>query len=108
MGERSGELSQQGFTGSNGASFFDSSWIGVVEGSTHTGWRVLGWTGEPPKNKPTSEVHFHGFAQFNSEHPGSTMFAFCDGSTRSIGDQIDHEVFMALGTTDGGEVVGGY
>ena len=69
-------------------------------------WRVVGWTGEPPKNSPTSAVHFHGFAQFNSNHPGVTTFAFCDGSTRGIADEIEYAVFRALGTKNGGEVNG--
>lgn len=108
VGERSGELNLTGFTGSSGEEFFNSSWIGIVEGSLHTGWRVVGWTGEPPNNLPTSEVHFHGYAQFNSNHPGTTNFSFCDGSTHGISDGVDFEVFRALGSTNGGEVVGEY
>ena len=80
LGERSGELSQVGFTGSDGVNFFDSSWIGFVEGFKSTGWPVLGWAGEPPKNRPTNEAHFHGFSQLNSEHSSSTMFAMGVGS----------------------------
>lgn len=108
VGERSGELNLTGFRGSGGESFFNSSWIGVVTDSSHAGWRVVGWTGEPPKNLPTSEVHFHGYAQFNSNHPGITNFSFCDGSTHGISDGIDPAVFKALGSTNGGEVVGDY
>ena len=95
---------------SNGADFFGSSWIGVVAGSLYTGWRVVGWSGEPPNHRATdaSDVHFHGFAQFSSSHFGLTQFGFCDGSTHSISDEIDYEIFLALGTTGGGEVVGEY
>jgi hypothetical protein len=95
VGERSGDL-------------FDSSWLGVVDGSKYTGWRVVGWTGEPPKNKGFSSVHFHGFAQFNSMHPGITNFSFVDGATRTITDAIDPVVFRALGTIRGGEIVNDY
>lgn len=106
-GERSGEL-------------FDSSWPGLLDGSTFTGWRVVGWTGEPPNNpmktEPTIvvdddgnetelEIHFHGFAQFNSAHYGVTSFTMVDGSTHLIQDEIDPRVFEALGTIRGRETV---
>lgn len=94
-GERSGDI-------------FDSAWLGVATNAQFSGWRVVGWTGEPPKNKLNSSVHFHGFAQFNSMHPGVTMFSFCDGSTKGITDTIDYEVFTALGTIRGGEVYQDY
>lgn len=84
---------------------FDSTWYGVGTNAQYSGWRVVGWTGEPPKNRVDSQAaHFHGFAQFNSMHPGVTMFSFCDGSTTGITDGIDYRVFTALGTIRGGEV----
>ena len=105
VGERSrGELKSE--TGVGGS--FDSSWTGIVSGSPHTGWRVVGWTGEPPNHDPglASEVHFHGFAQFNSDHMGGvTVFVFADGSVHRISEDVDPEVFKALGSIRGGEVV---
>lgn len=107
LGERSGEL-------------FDSSWPGILDGSSFTGWRVVGWTGEPPNNpmrtEPTIifdddgnevelEIHFHGFAQFNSAHSGLSAFATVDGSTHLISDDIDPRVFEGLGTIRGREVI---
>ena len=105
LGERSkGHLnSARGVSGE-----FDSTWVGVVTGSPFTGWRVLGWTGEPPNNDPgqNSEVHFHGFAQFNSAHVGGiTICGFADGSIHSIRDEISPRVFEALGSTRGGEII---
>ena len=104
VGERSGEL-------------FDSQWPGILEGSSHTGWRVVGWTGEPPNNPQRTEplvivdddgveeeleIHFHGFAQFNSMHMGEvTNFCFVDGSVRPISDGIHPRVFKAMGTIHG-------
>ena len=105
VGERSGELNTTGSTGDLGMRFFDSSWLGVVVGSDFAGWRVVGWTGEPPNNSPTSEVHFHSYAQFNSDHPGLAIFSLCDGSTHNINDRIDPDVFRALGSTSGGETI---
>ncbi len=105
--------------GERSSDLFDSVWPGVVTGSEHTGWRVVGWTGEPPNNpmRPDPvvvldeegeatelEIHFHGYAQFNSMHPGGLcMFGFVDGSSRSIDDQIDPLVFRAMGTIRGRE-----
>ena len=110
IGERSSEL-------------FDSSWPGVLDGSTYTGWRVVGWTGEPPNNPMGTEpviiveddgstteleIHFHGFAQYNSMHPGITSFMLADGATRFISDDVDPRTFEALGTIRGREVIKEY
>lgn len=111
VGERSGDV-------------FDSQWPGVLDGSSHTGWRVVGWSGEPPNNSPritpivvvdddgneeTLEIHFHGFAQFNSMHAGGvSMFAFVDGSVRPISNSISPITFKALGTIRGREVINDY
>lgn len=92
--------------GERSSDTFDSAWPGIVTGSTFTGWRVVGWTGEPPNNPPTSRFHFHGFAQFNSMHPGGmTNFAFADGSVHIIDKNVTKELFWALGTIRGGELV---
>ena len=92
--------------GERSSDLFDSTWVGVSKGSMHAGWRVVGWTGEPPNNGPTSQVHFHGYAQFNSMHRGGlTNFGFCDGSVRTITDAIDPATFLALGTIQGGEII---
>lgn len=91
VGERSGKI-------------FDSTWVGVVHGASYPVWRILGWTGEPPNNRPTSPVHFHGFAQFNSAHSMLTHFALLDGSVQTYPDSIDAEVFKSMGTVRGTEI----
>ena len=92
--------------GERSAPLFDSSWAGVVTGSEFAGWRVVGWTGEPPNNQGSSEAHFHGFAQFNSMHAGGvTNFAFADGSVHSVDQNVTRELFYALGTIRGGEII---
>lgn len=100
LGERSGNSR---FTTPTDGDFFGSSWLGVVEESTYAGWRVVAWTTWPPK---------HGggpaFPLFNSNHPGLTVFGFCDGSVHNIRDDIDWTTFRSLGTINGGEVVGDY
>ena len=103
--------------GERSAELFDSQWPGILEGSSHTGWRIVGWTGEPPNNPQRTEpiiitnddgseeelvIHFHGFAQFNSMHMGAvTNFCFVDGSVRPIRDDIHPYVFKAMGTING-------
>lgn len=105
--------------GERSSDLFDSQWPGILEGSSHTGWRIVGWTGEPPNNPQRTEplvvldddgnevileIHFHGFAQFNSMHPGGlSMFTFADGSTKAISDEVDPLLFRAIGTIQGGE-----
>ena len=112
-------LSNTILMGERSANVFDSQWPGIIDGSEHTGWRVVGWTGEPPNNPPRRdpvvivnddgseeilEIHFHGFAQFNSMHGGGlTTFAFVDGSVRFISDDIDPRVFKAMGTIKNGD-----
>ncbi len=92
--------------GERSSDTFNSAWPGIVTGSEYTGWRVVGWTGEPPNNPPVSRFHFHGFAQFNSMHAGGiTNFAFADGSVHTIDKEVDQELFWALGTIRGGEIV---
>lgn len=100
LGERSGKIAKGAYYVDPDLGFFDSSWIGVLPGTEFAAWRVVAWTGEGPKNE------VHTYAQFNSDHPGLTMFGFCDGSTHSIADSIDWDVFRSLGTISGGEVVG--
>jgi len=93
--------------GERSSDTFDSTWAGVVTGTEFTGWRVIGWTGEPPNNKRNSdEAHFHGFAQFNSMHfGGATNFAFADGSVHAIDENVTPDLFYALGTIRGGEII---
>lgn len=42
---------------------------------------------------------------FYSYHPGSSNFAFCDGATRVIPDDVDQAVFQKLGSRADGESV---
>ena len=93
--------------GERSSDTFDSAWAGVVTGSKYTGWRVVGWTGEPPNNKPNNDAaHFHGFAQFNSMHNGgATNFGFADGSVHVVDENVKAELFYALGTIRGGEII---
>ena len=43
-----------------------------------------------------------------SLHAGGVNVALCDGSVRFVTNSIDWLVWQALGTSQGGEVVGNY
>jgi prepilin-type N-terminal cleavage/methylation domain-containing protein/prepilin-type processing-associated H-X9-DG protein len=45
---------------------------------------------------------------FRSDHPGGGNFLYCDGSVRFVRQTIDPVTYTALGTRDGGEVIGDY
>ena len=43
---------------------------------------------------------------FRSRHPGGAHFVMVDGSVHYINEGVDHQVYRALGTKDGGEAHG--
>jgi prepilin-type processing-associated H-X9-DG protein len=60
--------------------------------------------GAPPGE---TGVYFTSRAHgFGSDHPGGANFGMCDGSVRFVRDGVNPVVYSALGTIDGGEVVG--
>jgi prepilin-type N-terminal cleavage/methylation domain-containing protein/prepilin-type processing-associated H-X9-DG protein len=42
---------------------------------------------------------------FRSEHPGGAQFCYVDGSVRFLGENIELQVYRALSTIEGGEVI---
>jgi prepilin-type N-terminal cleavage/methylation domain-containing protein/prepilin-type processing-associated H-X9-DG protein len=49
-----------------------------------------------------------GLFGFRSVHEGGCHFALCDGSVRFISDSISFDIYQALGSRAGGEVIGEY
>ncbi|RMG00852.1 MAG: DUF1559 domain-containing protein, partial [Planctomycetota bacterium] len=41
----------------------------------------------------------------SSRHPGGAMFLMCDASVRFLPETIDWDVYLALGTRAGSEVI---
>ncbi len=58
----------------------------------------------PPETTCSGSVE--GSFQFSSLHPGGCHFTLGDGSARFVGETIDVDLFRALTTRRGGEVVG--
>ena len=56
--------------------------------------------------QPTTEGNWSGVWQqlARSYHPGGVNLAMADGATKFITDEIDRDVWHALGTPDGGEL----
>ena len=64
---------------------------------------------KPENNEPCTELQNDqsGFASFaRSRHPGGVHSCMADGSVRFFSDDINGELWAALGTRDGGEVTG--
>src|SRR5262249_28346921 len=45
---------------------------------------------------------------FRSTHTGGAQFLLCDGTVRFIGQNIDMPTYKALGSRNGGEIIGDY
>jgi prepilin-type N-terminal cleavage/methylation domain-containing protein/prepilin-type processing-associated H-X9-DG protein len=73
-------------------------------------WYDRSWCDSDPPNPPWGLYSGDPKRTFaaRSRHVGGVQVSFCDGSARFIADAIDPGVWRALGTANGGEVVGGY
>jgi len=77
-----------------------TTWAGMVAGGQETGQRVLGCMDHTPNHPATH------FDDFSSHHVGGTQFVMADGHVRFVSENIDARLYQALGTRQGGEVVG--
>ena len=64
--------------------------------------RILGITDHPPN---AAGGHLD---DFSSEHPAGTNFVMGDGSVRLVTETINLNVYRALATRSGGEVLGDF
>lgn len=60
-----------------------------------------------PLTDPTNWIN-NGCFGFRSPHTGMVNFAFCDGSVRTLSENIDHRTYMALGSRGKGDLPGEY
>jgi len=75
------------------------TWVGVIDGVDEPFARVVGATDNAP-NGPGN-----GLQDFRSYHPGGVNVGLADGSVQFVTDTVSDDVFQALGTRSGGEVV---
>ncbi|MBN9118750.1 MAG: DUF1559 domain-containing protein [Planctomycetes bacterium] len=69
----------------------------TVNGSLLTG---------PDDNSPGAWWRVTGMSAFRSLHTGGCNFVFCDGSVRFVRESITMTTYKALGSRNGGEVIG--
>jgi prepilin-type N-terminal cleavage/methylation domain-containing protein/prepilin-type processing-associated H-X9-DG protein len=65
----------------------------------------MNFTAPPPT---PADYTRDGRYSFRSVHPGGCNFLFCDGAVRFVRDSIAMPTYMALGSRNGGEVIGNY
>lgn len=76
-----------------------SIWHGYIAGAAEPAARILGVADHPP-NHPGGH-----FEDFRSYHPGGVNFLRADGSVRMYSQTMDQQVYMAMATKAGSEVV---
>ncbi|MCA9249223.1 MAG: DUF1559 domain-containing protein, partial [Planctomycetales bacterium] len=69
-------------------------------------WSNFSWCNPDPPNPPCAPRTGPYVFGARSRHPGGVVVAFCDGSVTFVADSIDTNIWQALSTTAGGEIVG--
>jgi prepilin-type N-terminal cleavage/methylation domain-containing protein/prepilin-type processing-associated H-X9-DG protein len=77
-----------------------STWSGMVPEGEEAFQRILGSLDHVP-NHPSSHLD-----DFSSYHVGGSQFLLADGHVRFVSENIDSQLYRALGTIQGGETVG--
>jgi prepilin-type N-terminal cleavage/methylation domain-containing protein/prepilin-type processing-associated H-X9-DG protein len=67
-------------------------------------WPINFATHTRATNEPALRIRLND-RSFGSYHPGGAHFAFADGSGRLLNDELDEQVYLALASRNGGEVV---
>ena len=76
-----------------------STWVGRVAEGEEAFQRVLGSFDHTPNHQ---SAHFD---DFSSQHEGGAQFVLADGHVRFVSENINEQVYKAVGTIRGGEVV---
>jgi hypothetical protein len=93
-------LSNTMVVGERGSKLGGSVWHGWIHGAAEPSARFLGTTDHTPNS---SVAHFDDFSSF---HGSGAHFIFADCSTRLLSNSIDLDVYQALATRRGEEVIG--
>jgi hypothetical protein len=85
---------------------YETTWAGAVRDiDDHTddhGHMVLFQVGHTPNHADSDD------RDVSASHSGEALFALCDGSVRSISEDIDEKVYFALGSMNGEETIGDF
>ncbi len=102
LGDRGSILSRAPWAGViNGAALFVTPGIASQSQTVRRGaYQVLAQVGIHPLNSTDSDP-----ADFFGPHPGGAQFLLADGSSRFLRSTIDPNVFRALASRSGGEVI---
>ena len=84
----------------NNALNWHSTWVGVVAGGDEAIARVLAVSDHTP-NHPAQHID-----DFSSAHTGGVHLLFGDGRVRFVTQNIDTQLFKAIATRSGGEIMG--
>ena len=98
-------LSQTFVVGERSSKKAPSTWVGMVTGGEHAPARIVAVATYPPNSEQEPEHYFHNFSSF---HPNGTNFVLADGSVRLVTETIEEQLYHALCTRAGNEVVGGF
>jgi hypothetical protein len=86
--------------------FLDHWYIGTLEGKDNEISEGMGSTGVAINSHKLDVFVDEKELAFGSHHPGGVQVIFADGAVGFIAESIDRATWSALGTRDGGEVVG--
>jgi prepilin-type N-terminal cleavage/methylation domain-containing protein/prepilin-type processing-associated H-X9-DG protein len=92
-------LSKTIFLGERSSRLGGSTWVGNVHEAKESMARVVGSADHLPNAR---SGHFE---DFSSRHPSGAHFLMGDGSVRIITDSVEEDVYQAMGTRAGKEIV---
>jgi prepilin-type processing-associated H-X9-DG protein len=105
VGERSFRWCQATWVGAvTGASMAPPPGSPALAGEWNASGFILGHTFEGSGGPGSAGTEVNGFS---SQHTQGANFLFADGHVQLLRASMDHEVYKALSTRAGGEVVGG-
>ncbi len=85
---------------------YETTWAGAVrdvdDNTDDHGHMVLFQTGHTPNHQESDD------RDVSASHNGEAQFLLCDGSVRSIQEEIDEQTYFALGTMRSGETVANF